>query len=849
MTANSKRPTFLTRVKRRIRDTLGLARSRTVKKVQDQLRRRDREVSRISNAAKRAINDATTHMWGGYAEVGAQNLLSLAQTPYILPHIRAVACYELARFYADSGRHYLAAHMMSDARALSRNYMRGIRQRVLEFEMLLATDDTTLALHRIEDYITYRPDDPNYHIGLANYHHKMGDLDQQIAVINGFYARHNMATIRVSEQNEPFLSLVSADTPAPVTDGPKVSVFISSYNAADYLRLAVSCMQQQTWQNLEIIITDDCSTDNSRALLREMAAEDPRLVIVENTENYGTYGNRNRMLEICTGDYLTVHDSDDWSHPQMIEHQMRHLMDNPDVRLNTTLMCRVSRDLKFHLRPSRASLEYCHKNYPGFLMKTADVKALGGWDPIMANADAEFERRFKETYGAKALAVINPNITYSFFLVHNNSLTQQKLMNLRSLAFGSRNEYQRQSEFWLQQQTDAGQDTTPTDPPIVTKRPSRQEPFPSPNGLLPPYLKKDTLEYDVLLVSDLFLLGGTRSCNVNYIKILNAMGKRVAVFNWPRGDLRYTTDIHADYRQLAQDGLIEIVTWEDTIKVKEVIIHHPPLASMELDNYPTITTDRVSVLINQLPFQTTERTTDFYQPAQITRRLQRVFNTETVTWIAISPLTHEYISAFRDEINISDQIWYPPIFTEGEHVTIAPQDRFERLQRNGPQFARHCRDHWTKWPKSATRTTKMYMADSGHRFSILGGGERTLRRQMPAGIPDNWQINAFDSITVSEFLNDADIYLNFNNEIYIEEFGRNVMEAMLYGVPVITDEVFAKTFEDAVLIAGPEGSAAVADRLCSDQAFFMEQVARGTAFVEAHCATDSVRQKLEAYFS
>lgn len=814
----------------------------------EELKPFQRESTRHKGAAKRAINDAVAQMWGGYAYDGSAKLRTIAACAYIANDVRALACYELARFYADTGRSHSAAKLMSDARGMSKSLMRGVRQRVLEYELLLATEDSETALRRMTECIEFRPDEANFRIGLSNYYNLKNDLAKQIETINALYERTGLAPIKVADPAHPFLSLSSAEALPIVEGGPKVTVMMSCYNSAEFLEMAVNTMLQQTWRNLELIVTDDCSTDGSLDILKTIAQRDPRLVIIENTENLGTYGNRNKMLKVCTGEFITVHDSDDWSHPQMIEHQMKHLMENPNIRLNTTMMCRVSLGMKFFLRPSRVSLEYCHMNYPGFLMRTEDVKALGGWDPIMANADAEFERRVKQVHGKDAFAIINPGTTYSFFLVHENSLTQQKLMNLRSLTFGSRNEYHRQSEFWMEQKrAEAEASGQAVEPFIVTDRPSRSEPFPSPNGLLAPSIKREVLEYDILLVSDLFLLGGTRSCNINYIKMLHAMGKKVAVFNWPRSDLRFSRDIHPAYRQLAQDGLMEVVTWEDTIKAKHVLVHHPALADMELDKYPTVETEKISVLINQLPFQTREKENYFYQPGQVDHLLRHVFNCNAVEWIAISPLTYNFISEFSASIKISDQIWYPPLFVEDIERTVPSDERFARMQENGPVFSRHCRDHWTKWPLSGDRTSSMYMADAGHKFTILGGG-RTLNRRLPDGLPESWTVHPYDSISVADLLNGSDIYLNFNNEIYIEEFGRNVMEAMIRGVPVISEPVFAETFGDAILIAGPEGPQAHVDRLMSDKAFFDEQIAKGIAFVHEHCATQNVIRKLDAYF-
>jgi glycosyltransferase involved in cell wall biosynthesis len=806
-----------------------------------------RDLGRINSSAKTAILDAIRQMWGGYAERGQQKLVEFAYAGHLSSSLRALACYELARFYADTGKPYGAMRVLTMARALSRTYMRGTRQRVLESELLMEIGDVDSAREKLLEYQKYRPEDPNYRIGLANTLFRRNDLAGQLNVLNDLFMDSNMSTITCTDPQAPFLSLQALSKPDPVKIGPKVSILMSTYNAAEFLRLAIGSMLAQTYENIEILVTDDCSTDGSRGILKEMAREDPRLIVIENTTNLGTYGNRNQMLKRVTGEFVTVHDADDWSHPQMIEHQVSHLMDNPDIRLNTTLMCRVSLDLKFNLRPSRASLEYCHMNYPGFLMRTQSVKRLGGWDPIMANADAEFERRVKHIYGRDSFAIINPETIYSFFLVHDNSLTQQKKMNLRSLTFGSRNEYHRQSEHWMEarkaEAIETGEVLTPF---VLHGRSSAIEPFPSPNSLMIPRLKHQVLDYDVLIMSDLFLLGGTRGCNINYIRTLHAKGKRVAIFNWPRADLRFSADISGAYRDLKQEGLVDIVTWEDSIRAKRVIIHHPPIVSNELDSYPDVETEKVVVLVNQLPFQTTEREREFYDPVKVTERLTRIFRTDNIEWITISPLAMDYLSEYSGVINLSDQIWYPPNFTQPDLMAHSVGERFERMQKNGPSFVRHSRDHWTKWPSSDERNKKMYMSNKSHNFKILGGGKE-IRKSL-GGLPDAWTVLEYDEISVSKLLNDGDVYLNFNNEVYIEEFGRNVMEALFYGLPVITEKSFERTFGDAVLIADDnEGSAAITDRLISDKTFFEEQVARGQAFVQVNCSTEAVVARMEAF--
>lgn len=818
------------------------------KKEVEELKKPERELRTLTGSSKSAVGDAVRQMWGGYAEEGQRALLHLANSGYVSAFFRATACYELARFYADTGRPFAGARMMADARRLSKSFMRGLRPRLLEADLLLRSGDLEASRQRLNEHRANRPNDPNYLIGLANTFHHLGDRDGVLASVNEMFEGSDMYTIQCQDRANPFLSLRAPQDTKAVTDGPKVSILISSYNSVEFLRLAIGSIQEQTWKNIEILVTDDCSTDGSREILREMAQEDPRLVIIENKTNFGTYGNRNAMLHRATGEFVTVHDSDDWSHPQMIEHQVKHLMENPQIRLNTTLMCRVSLDLQFYLRPSRASLEFCHMNYPGFLMRRTDILALGGWDPIMANADAEFERRVKQVYGREAFEIINPDVAYSFFLVHENSLTQQKKMNLRSLSFGSRNEYHRQSEHWMsarRKEAEVAED--PVTPFVLEGRQSRLRPFPSPNSLMIPSLKKEIQKFDVLIMSDLTLLGGTRSCNINYLRTLHAMGKNVALFNWPRSDLRLANDINGAYRDLKHDGVVDIVTWEDVIHAKRVLIHHPPIAAFELDSYPQIEAEKVSVLVNQLPFQTRERERFFYHPQDVNERLKRIFDVSSIEWISISPLTKNYLNEFVGQIIVSDEVWYPPEFKPIDMAQLGTRARHLRMQAKDPSFVRHSRDHWTKWPSSVAQCRKMYMGDNSINFTILGGAQNISRKLVE--LPETWTVHNYDSASVESLLSGGDIYLNFNNEVYIEEFGRNVMEALSHGLPVIAEPVFAETFGNAVLIPDDSGPPALVDRLRSDADFFEEQVFRGVEFVRTNCSASAVAERMQRYLS
>lgn len=97
-----------------------------------------------------------------------------------------------------------------------------------------------------------------------------------------------------------------------------VSVIVPVYNTVDLLSRCVNSIRRQTYRNLEILLVDDGSTDNSGALAEKMALEDKR-VRVFHKENGGSSSARNLGIEKARGDFIGFVDSDDYIEPEMYE--------------------------------------------------------------------------------------------------------------------------------------------------------------------------------------------------------------------------------------------------------------------------------------------------------------------------------------------------------------------------------------------------------------------------------------------------------------------------------------------------------------------------------------------------
>ena len=90
----------------------------------------------------------------------------------------------------------------------------------------------------------------------------------------------------------------------------RISVIIPVFNTACYLQECIDSLIKQTYKNLEIILVDDGSTDNSLSICRGYASNDSRIIVIQK-ENGGQASARNLGLDYATGDYITFLDSDD----------------------------------------------------------------------------------------------------------------------------------------------------------------------------------------------------------------------------------------------------------------------------------------------------------------------------------------------------------------------------------------------------------------------------------------------------------------------------------------------------------------------------------------------------------
>lgn len=161
---------------------------------------------------------------------------------------------------------------------------------------------------------------------------------------------------------------------------PLVSIIIPTYNVENYIEIAIESALNQTYSNIEIIIIDDKSTDNTLNIIKKKYLNHPKIQIVEKDRNLGPSNSRNIGIEVSKGKYIALLDSDDYYRKDKIEKQVSFMEKNEDITLSSTyLQCFNLQNniIKFPLKFSEikdVQLIGCPIAHPALIVKSSFLK-------------------------------------------------------------------------------------------------------------------------------------------------------------------------------------------------------------------------------------------------------------------------------------------------------------------------------------------------------------------------------------------------------------------------------------------------------------------------------------------
>lgn len=219
---------------------------------------------------------------------------------------------------------------------------------------------------------------------------------------------------------------------------PKVSIALSTYNGAKYLREAIDSCLNQTYENIELIITDDASTDNTQEIVT--AYSDKRIRYIRGETNVGPAGNLNRGFSIATGEFLTWTSYDNIYSMNAIEEMAEELKNNREADFVYANFYRIDETGKVFGKTRVGSVEklddlncigYC------FLYRKKIYEELGGYDPTFSLAeDYEYWLRIRTRFKMKK---INGYLYYA--RLHQGSLRNKYHVEVLEAGRRARDKY------------------------------------------------------------------------------------------------------------------------------------------------------------------------------------------------------------------------------------------------------------------------------------------------------------------------------------------------------------------------------------------------------------------------
>ena len=122
-----------------------------------------------------------------------------------------------------------------------------------------------------------------------------------------------------------------------------ISVIMSSFNSEKTIEDSIQSILNQDYKNIEFLIVDDGSTDNTLRIMKKLRDKDERIKIIENTRNIGLTKSLNQLLRISNGRYIARQDSDDLSFPYRLTRQINFLKKQITILLHRELLLKTGK--------------------------------------------------------------------------------------------------------------------------------------------------------------------------------------------------------------------------------------------------------------------------------------------------------------------------------------------------------------------------------------------------------------------------------------------------------------------------------------------------------------------------
>ncbi len=650
-----------------------------------------------------------------------------------------------------------------------------------------------------------------------------GPSEAWLGSLNSELEAANLASVTLAPGAGDLLARLGAEAPA-VTEGPMVTVMMPTHNGSAHILTAIRSVLSQSWRNLELIVVDDHSREEEWDYLRRNAPDDRRLTLTRLDSNQGAYRARLKAFSLARGEFATVHDDDDWSHPQKIEWQVNHLLQDPDVIANMSYQTRIDQDglfLRINDNP-----EFNQRNYSSMMIRTADVLRLGMWDDLNRAADAEFHDRVFAATGKRVAAVTSPPL--SFMRARSGSLTSGEIRK-GALDFG-RQTYGLLYQNW-HLRLKAGDDGAAGSPPDFS---SVRRPFPVPQNFLSGQRRPDLGKFDVVYCTDFRFPGGNSSLTNAEVRAAKDAGLRVGVLHLSSPVLRAPRPFNREIAETISELDVPVMAMEDEMQTSVLVVRNPTVLEYADNLRSAVRSDRTVLVANTAPMSV-NGTDACYDITHCAQSALAAFGAP-VEVAPESPHTRALLHALAPETPLAIYDW--PGFISDDAIGTHP-----RTVRTGrPVVGRHSRDHRLKWPDTREDVSATYIGGGEFDTQVLGGADsiQSLIRLEEHGVT----VHPFGTIEPLEFVQGVDFWVYMHSSKLVESFGMATLEAMATGCVVILPPYMEPLFGSGARYASPSEVRELVLSLWSDGEAFSAQSAAALEVARSRFSTSAYLGRL-----
>lgn len=432
------------------------------------------------------------HLWRGLEQIMLPRLERLAQAAEATnPVEQEFARWSLARWYAWKGEWNRADALLvcadgpDDLSSLCGRH----GPELLKFQAELEVGRLRDAEERLQRWARLFPNWPDRFLARANWiacQRGPARDEERLDTVNQIFRSQGLGQITHRDTGGFQIdALEAAPGSTKFPGGHKnedlVSVIVPAHNCEATLATAVKSLLAQTWRPLELLLVDDASEDGTRLVMDSLAdfasrVDGVEILLLDHPTNQGAYAARNTALAHAAGRWITVHDSDDWSHPEKIQRQVEAVVVSNRVRASVSHWVRATPAMVFE-RWQLDTLDagWTCRNISSLLFEREVFDRLGFWDDVRVGADSEYYERILKVFGDSSVAEVLPGVPLAFGRVSEGSLTQTGETHLVTQFSGVRKDYIDYSRRW--HQSTSGSDA------LYLPAKADPRPFPAPPAL------------------------------------------------------------------------------------------------------------------------------------------------------------------------------------------------------------------------------------------------------------------------------------------------------------------------------------------------------------------------------